>query len=76
MGLPVDPNDFDRPEQTCVEIADGIVPEPAVDESRCLDDGVVVCDQMLRSETREDCSGGRVILILLAEQREQRGGID
>ncbi len=76
MRLPVHPSDLDRPEQTRVEIADGIMPEPALDESRRFDDGVVVRNQMLRRESGEDCLGGRMILILLAEQREERGGID
>jgi hypothetical protein len=52
--LSVYPNDLDRPEQTCMEVADGIIAESALDESSRLQDGIVVRNQTLRRESGED----------------------
>jgi hypothetical protein len=76
VGLPTNPGDLDRPEQTRVKLTGCFVAKSAVDESRGLDDNIIGRDQRLCVELDEEGGRGGVVLVTLAEQREERGGID
>ena len=76
VSLPVDPGDLDGPEQPRMEVASRNSPEPAFDERRGLEDDVVRGNQSLRAELVEKRQRRRVVFVALAEQREERGGVD
>lgn len=67
MRFPVNPDDLDRPEQARMEVASGLVPEPALNQRRRFEDNVVMRYQPFGVELGERRDRRPVILIAVAE---------
>jgi hypothetical protein len=73
----VHPDDFDRRQQTIVQVANGFRTESALDYCGGLDNDIVMGDEMLlHTECGEGSGGSLVILVAFREERDERGAID